>query len=339
MNLYYSSNELFSHQAMVNFVMGERGNGKSFDAKKRMIKNFINKGEQSVYVRRRQTDIDEVKDVFFDDLLEHFPNLEFKVDGKYGYINGEKAIIFMALSTSLKKKSSPFPKVTLIVFDEYIEPSFKNPGYLKNDMFFLLEMINTIVRKRDNWKLLIIGNVLSFVNPFFSMYNIQIKDTKKRFHKFEKDVDDGTHLICIELTDTPEFRESYSKTKFAKLIKHTSYGGYAMGGQAYEDNSDYILDERKGTHIFICSLYSMNMEVGLWYNEQCNVYCDDIIESDSKKRYYIFDEDMKESLINIKSLRNTWRARQIIENYREGKMYYKNQEIKKFMMNIIKYIG
>lgn len=337
--MYYNSNELFSKQAQINFVLGERGNGKSFEAKTRIIKNFLNKGEQSIYIRRRQTDIDEVKELFFDDIAPFFPDTEFKIDGKYGYINGEVAVIFIALSTSMKKKSSPFPKVTLLVFDEYLEPAFKFPNYLKNDMFLLLELINTVVRSRNNWKLLLIGNVISFVNPFFTMYDIEIKDSKKRFHRFLKDEDDGTYLICIELTDTPEFKENYSKTKLAKIIKNTNYGDYAMGGIAYEDNNDFILPERTGPHVFICSIYSQNKELGVWFNGDANIYIDDIIEKDSKNKFYIFNDDMKEGYINIKSLRKAWRGKQIATGYREGKMYFKSQEIKKTMQEFIKYIG
>ena len=337
-NVYYSSNELFSHQSQVNFVMGERGNGKSFDAKRRMINNFINKGEQSIYIRRRQTDIDEVKDLFFNDIKEFYPNHEFKIDGKHGVINGEVAIIFIALSTSLKKKSSPFPRVTLLVFDEYVEPSFKFPNYLKNDMFYLLELINTVVRKRDNWKLMLIGNVISFVNPFFTMYNIEIKDTEKRFHKFEKDKEDGSYLITVELTDTPQFQEEYSKTKFAKLIRNTSYGDYAMKGKGYEDDSSFIRRDRTGQHIFVCSLVMENIEVGVWFDEMGDYYCDDKIDVDSKNRIAILNEDMKSHLTHIKNEVNKWRVKKIKEGYHKGEMYFKNQEIKKFMQKVIKYI-
>lgn len=337
-SIYYSSDQLFSRQSQINFVMGERGNGKTFEGKKKMIKNFLNNGKQSIYIRRRQTDIDEVKEFFFEDIKEHFPDTDFKIDGKYGLINGEKAIIFFALSTSLKKKSSPFPNVTLLVFDEYIEPSFKFPNYLKNDMFYLLELINTVVRKRNDWKLLLIGNTISFVNPFFTMYGIEIKNTEQRFHKFLKDEDDGSYLITIELTDTPDFQEEYSKTKFAKLIKNTSYGSYAMSGKGYEDDNSFILPTRKGQHIFICSLVYEQIEVGLWFNESANIYCDDKIDSSSKRRYAVLNEDMRSHLTHIKNEENKWRTREIKKAYQNGEMYFKNQEIKKFMQKVIKYI-
>ena len=36
---WYSPNRLLSHNAFINFVMSPRGNGKSYSAKKLIIKN------------------------------------------------------------------------------------------------------------------------------------------------------------------------------------------------------------------------------------------------------------------------------------------------------------
>lgn len=337
-NIYYNSDELFSRQSQINFIMGERGNGKSFDAKKRMINNFLKKGEQSVYIRRRKTDIEEVKDFFFDDIKDFYPNHDFKVDGLYGKIDGEIAIIMIPLSTSLKKKSSPFPKVTLLVFDEYIEPSFKFPNYLKNDMFYLFELINTIVRKRNNWRMLIIGNSISYVNPFFSFYNIRILDNEKRFHSFIKDDDDGNYLITVELTETPQYKEEYSKTKLAKLIKNTTYGEYSMNSKAYEDKNDFINPIRKGQYIFVCSLLSNAFEVGVWYDEYGQFYIDEIIEKNTKYKFAILDSDLKEGYISVKSNMKNWRLKKLKQDFQDGKVYYSSQEVKKFFtLNCVRF--
>lgn len=336
-SIYYSSDELFSRQSKINFIMGERGNGKSFDAKKRMINNFLKKGEQSVYIRRRKTDIEEMKDHFFDDIAEFYPDTEFKVEGMYGYINGELAIIMVALSTSVKKKSTPFPRVTLLVFDEYIEPRNKFPNYLKEEMFTLWELIRTVVRKRENWRMMIIGNAISYVNPFFTFYNIQIRDNQQRFHPFKKKKDGSKYLITIELTETPEYREEFSKTDLAELIEGTSYGDYSMNAIAYEDNNNFILPERTGIHVPICSLYYQGREVGLWFNEQANVYCDDKIEASSKEKYCILPEEFMEGYIGVKSM-SKWQRRELYNAFSEGKMYFKDQEHKKLMTEIMRYI-
>lgn len=336
-SIWYNSNELFSRQSPFNFVMGERGNGKSFDAKTRMIKNFINKGEQSVYLRRRQTDVDGVKDNFFDDVGEFFPDHEFKVEGGIGYISGKPAIHFIALSTAYKTKSKPFPKVTLIVFDEYIEPATKFPNYFKDDMTKLLDVINTIVRSRNNWRLVLIGNAISYVNPFFTFYNILIRDNKKRFHSFKKHKITGNPLITVELTETPMFREEYKKTNFAQLIEGTEYGEYSMNAVAFEDNNNFILSERTGQHIFICSLYYLGQEVGIWFNSEGNIYCDKIIDQSSPNKFCVIPEDMKEGYQSIKMM-SKWRRTEIHSHFGEGTMFYVNQEIKKLMNEIIRYI-
>lgn len=336
-SIYYSSNKLFSHQSPFNFVMGERGNGKSYNAKKRMIKNFINKGEQSIYIRRRKTDIDEVKEFFFDDIKEEFPDYEFSIKGSAGLINGEVAIHFIALSTSLKKKSSPFPKVTLLVFDEYIEPSFKFPNYLKNDMFYLLELISTVVRKRDNWKLILIGNSISYVNPFFSYYNIEIMDNEKQFHRFMKDEETGNYLITVELTETPEYQAEFSKTNLAKLTKGTVYGDYSMNGKAYEDKSDFIKPERRGMYIYIATILFNGQEFGVWQDGFDEIYIDEKVESTCLYKYAITDADLREGYVSAKADNKSWRLKNIKKFYHEGKVYYSSQEVKKTIQTSLRY--
>lgn len=336
-SIYYSSNKLFSHQSPFNFVMGERGNGKSYDAKKRMIKNFLNKGEQSIYIRRRRTDIDEVKEFFFDDIKEEFPDDEFMIKGSIGYINGEIAIHFVALSTSLKKKSSPFPKVTLLVFDEYIEPSFKFPNYLKNDMYFLLELISTVVRKRDNWKLILIGNSISYVNPFFSYYDIRITDNDKQFHRVMKDEETGHYLITVELTETPEYREEFSKTNLAKLTRGTAYGDYSMSGKAYEDRSDFIQPERSGLYLYMATILYKGQMLGIWMQGSDQIYIDEKVDKSCTYKYSILDEDLREGFVSAKSENKSWRLKNIKKGYHEGKVFFSTQEVKKTMQTAMRY--
>ncbi|MGL5749009.1 MAG: phage DNA encapsidation protein [Paraclostridium sp.] len=338
MSIYYNSNDLFSRQSPVNFIIGERGNGKSFEFKKRIIKNNIDKGKQSIYIRRRKTDIDEVKDNFFDDIVEFFPNDEFMIKGDKGYINGNVAVHFIALSTSYKIKSKPFPLVTLLVFDEYIEPATKTPNYFKDDATKLLDLLNTVVRSRNDWKLILIGNAISYVNPLFSYYKIEIKDPNKRFHSFKYSEKYNKNMITVELTETPDFQEQYSKTVMAELIGGTDYGNYAMKGEVYEDSIDFI-KSRQGNYIYICSFYSRGKEVGVWYDESGDLYIDETIEKTSSNKFSILDDDLKEGYFSVKSRLKNWRIKEIKEKYRTGNIWYSSQEIKKFFtMYCIKYI-
>ena len=55
-NIYYNFNRLMSYNGLFNFVLSPRGNGKSYGAKERVIKNFIKNKEQFIYVRRYKTE-------------------------------------------------------------------------------------------------------------------------------------------------------------------------------------------------------------------------------------------------------------------------------------------
>ena len=89
----------------------------------------------------------------------------------------------------------------------------------------------------------------------------------------------------------------------------------------------------------MCSVIQNNYEVGIWFNEgDFTLYCDNLILKDSKKRFALTNDDMKEKTTHIKSVRGTWLGREIVNSYREGRMFFKNQEIKKFMYEAVKYI-
>ena len=49
---YYSFDYILSHNAVYNFVVGARGLGKTYGAKRKAIKAFLKRGDQFVYTRR-----------------------------------------------------------------------------------------------------------------------------------------------------------------------------------------------------------------------------------------------------------------------------------------------
>lgn len=110
-----------------------------------------------------------------------------------------------------------------------------------------------------------------------------------------------------------------------------------MNAVAYEDNNNFILPERSGIHVPLCSLYYQGQEVGVWFNEDANIYCDGIIEQSSKSKYCVLPEEFMEGYIGIKGMSN-WQRNEIFNAYTEGKMYFKNQEYKKLMQEILRYI-
>ena len=102
---FYDYNRIKSYNALFNFILSPRGNGKTFGAKEFCIKRFIKYGEQFIYVRRYKSEFKKLQ-LFFDDIRFKFPNVKLEVKGKTFYINEKVAGYSIALSTSQSEKST-----------------------------------------------------------------------------------------------------------------------------------------------------------------------------------------------------------------------------------------
>ena len=330
---WYSPNRLLSHNAFINFVMSPRGNGKSYSAKKLIIKNYLKDGSQAVYVRRTKVEIDEVKDTYWNDIGEEFPNLEFKVEGYIGYINGDEVVHFIPLSTSTNKKSASYPKVKWIIFDEYIITKTTYNRYLKNEMTLLLDLIETVGRAR-NIRVLLMANSVSFVNPLFSFFDIIPKEGE-RFSKYK----DG--LICVEQFTSHVFMEEKKKTPFGRLIEGTNYSKYAIENEVLEDTNDFIKEREGVKYKFLACFKYEDFKIGVWENLENNeLFCDERIDEDNINKFAMLLEELEEGYLYYKGYRNVnLRIIKIKKSAIQGNLYFCSQEIKKIMQDrVIPYL-
>ncbi len=96
--MFYNYQKLLSYDAKINFIIGERGVGKSYGAKKYVVNHFLKKNKEFVYIRRYKTELEEAlfkdkKPIFFDQIKKEFPDTKltntkevFKVDDKIARI-------------------------------------------------------------------------------------------------------------------------------------------------------------------------------------------------------------------------------------------------------------
>ena len=330
---WYSPNRLLSHNAFINFVMSPRGNGKSYSAKKLIIKNYLKNGSQAVYTRRTKVEIDEVKDTYWNDIREEYPDLDFKIEGYIGYINGDEVVHFIPLSTSTNKKSASYPKVNWIIFDEYIITKTTYNRYLKNEMTLLLDLIETVGRDR-NIRVLIMANSVSFVNPLFSFFDIVPKENQ-RFSKYK----DG--LICVEQFTSHVFMEEKKKTPFGRLIEGTNYSKYAIENEVLEDTNDFIKEREGVKYKFLACFKYEDFKIGVWENLENNeLFCDERIDEDNINKFAMILEELEEGYLYYKGYRNVnLRIIKIKKSAIQGNLYFCSQEIKKIMQDrVIPYL-
>lgn len=259
--MWYDVNKTLSHNCLLNFIVGPRGVGKTYSAKNRVIRNFLKKGEQFVYLRRYDTELKPSNmEKFWDDIAVEYSDHSFMVaHGKF-YIDANIAGFYLPLSKAAQYKSIPFPRVTLIIFDEFII----DQGlirYLPNEVTTFNEMYSTIARLRDV-PTLFLSNAITFTNPYFLFFNLSLQQGQKIVKKGD---------ILLELVDSPEYTQAAQQTRFGKIIEGTDYGKYAMENNFLKDSNTFI-KQMNVPGVYIMTIRIDNIPFGVYSVSEENLY-------------------------------------------------------------------
>lgn len=252
--MWYDVNSTLSHNCLLNFVVGPRGVGKTYSCKNRVIRNFLRKGEQFVYLRRYETEIKKDKiEKFFDDIEYCYSDHGFAVkDGKF-YIDGKVAGYYLPLSKASQVKSVPYPQVSMIIFDEFIIDQGMI-RYLPNEVITFNEMYSTIARLRDV-TVLFLSNAITFTNPYFLFFDLSLQQGQKIVKKGD---------ILLELVDSPDYTRAASETRFGKIIQGTDYGKYAIENSFLRD-TDTFIEKMSGPGTYLFTIRVNDESFGVYY--------------------------------------------------------------------------
>ena len=219
MGIYYDLNKLLSHNKILNFVIGPRGGGKSFAAKKWAINGWLKNRKEFIYLRRYNTELLEIGN-WFSDIASFYPEHEFAVEGGHFFIDGEVAGYYIALSTSQQKKSVSYPNVNKIIFDEFIIDKGR-VTYLKEEVQMFLDFYETVARLREDVTALLIANAITVVNPYFTYFHIYPKSNSKFITKSE---------VCVEIYRNDDFMAKKKNTKFGSSSSPPSWAAVCPPG-------------------------------------------------------------------------------------------------------------
>ena len=158
-SIYLDFNKPLSYNALLTFIITERGLGKSYGAKKFVAKHFLKKHKQFVYLRRYKTELKEAMmknktPIFFDqikndeELKNNFGDIKFSNTKDTMSINDKLCGFAMPLSIANILKSSTYDNVDTIIFDEFLIDK-GNYHYLQNEVIQLLDVIETVARLRN----------------------------------------------------------------------------------------------------------------------------------------------------------------------------------------------
>jgi hypothetical protein len=315
---------------MINFILTNRGGGKTYGFKRKAINNFLKNGKQFIYVRRYKTEFKKII-TFFDDIKEEFPEHTFKCSKNYAYIDDKIAGFFIPLSTANNEKSTAYPNVTLMCFDEFVIDK-KNQRYLPEEPTILNGLIETVVRNRDDLTIVCLANNVTIANPYFIYWNI--------YPGFEKGIKayNRGHKICVELNADEEFIEAKIKTRWGQLVSNTKFGEHSIYNKSLTDDDNFILENKPSNSKFMFSFTLNGEEIGFW-NFEDKFYCDKKIINTSPLRYALQKSDLTPDLKMIDRANHSNLLYLFKNAFKNGRVFYKNKYIKSNVYDILKYIG
>lgn len=217
---FYSLKHILAKNAQYNIIFGERSNGKTYAVEKYMLEKFASKGEQGALVRRFREDFRGKRgQSMFDALVQNgevkkltggrYTGIEYRA-GKWYLSNFDEKIgkpvldntpfcYGFALSDMEHDKSTSYPKITTVLFDEMLTRRF----YLPDEFVTFMNVLSTIIRYRNNVKIFMLGNTVNKYCPYFSEMGLKhITEMKKG------DIDvytygDSALKVAVEYADSP----------------------------------------------------------------------------------------------------------------------------------------
>lgn len=231
MTKYYSTEKIDRKKATYNVVFGERSNGKTYALLLKSLKNYIKTGEQFAYVRRWKEDITgrraqrlfsgvndnnvvaKLTDNKFTGVhywAGKFYLCTYDENGKTIYSDNDVLGFTFALSDGEHDKSTSFPNVTLIMFDEFLT----NRLYLVDEFVLFMNTVSTIVRRRENVKIYMLGNTVNKFCPYFNEMGLSKVATMKQGEIDVYKYGTSTLTVAVEYCATIKENSSTATNKY-----------------------------------------------------------------------------------------------------------------------------
>ena len=227
---FYTLNNILSHNADYNIIYGERSNGKTTAVLRFALLHHINSDyvSQLAIIRRYEEDFRGIKgQQMFESIIklgwvEEFTNGEYNSIyyfsqrwylAKYSK-TGEKVkqaeepfALAFAISSEEHYKSTSYPNVDLILFDEFITRGY----YLPEEFVKFQNLLSTIIRLRTNVKIFMCGNTINKYCVYFTEMGLKrIKKQKKGTIDIYR-YGNSDLVVAVEFSDLPSKKKPSNK--------------------------------------------------------------------------------------------------------------------------------
>ena len=221
---YINIPSLYTLNADVYIVFGERSAGKTYSVFKGLFDDYNATGAQFVYMRTREDylirgrawgAVANIKPYVEKTLWKEEANLnyysgvyrkqELGRNGKWVY---SPCVYSSSIASWMKYKGNGYDAVKTIFFDEFIEDIDTTTIIPLSRSEFLKgysQQLSTIVRRRKDVKIVACANSINPKSPLFDYYNIDARKLEQgKVYVFNRKLDDDNLKICVLYTEPPK---------------------------------------------------------------------------------------------------------------------------------------
>ena len=271
---WYNNIEIQSYNAIFNFIIAIRNNGKTTSFKIRSLRRFLKRGKKTIWVRRFTKEIKQTKKSFYTDKILKLCKVDkscIYIKGNYVYYKDDKIndwfIQFVPLSSQQDEKSNEDENVDTMVYDEFTATQSRLKRYRGNEVNDFLDLWYS----KKRWHRVycyFIGNKEQITSPYFNYFNIDIPEDFEGFKTFK----DGT-IVVHQINNINEIKKQQQNDfndKVDTLLSGTAYAGYLFNGDYKNINKSLIKKTPSRAYMYRC--FNVNgVELSL-YRLDSNIY-------------------------------------------------------------------
>ena len=361
---YYRLDKILKTESQYNIIIGSRSNGKTYAVLEYLLKRLCQHGEQFAIIRRWADDFKSRRGNSLFSALENnnlvqkytnneWSNIVFQSMRFYfGKYNNGKLVLSeepigyaFAISQMEHDKSTSYPKVINILFDEFMTRS--EYGYLNNEFVMFMNTLSTIIRERgdkDNIKIFLCGNTVTFFCPYFQEYGLSnIKKMKPGDIDIYTYGDSGLR-VAVEYAEPFKGKQNSNKY-FAFNNPRLKMITGADGGSWEIDVYPHLLEKYRPnqvifTYFIIFDGLTMQCEV-IKYKEGIITYVHrkttDIRHPDKDIVFSTEPCNRKNWNTNILKIHNPYIREAINKIFDTSKMFYQDNEVGEYMRNYLQW--
>lgn len=348
--IYFSdtlANDMMSYNKRYNMIVSNRSYGKTYWVLKRAIRNYLKKGEEFIYLRRNMVEIDsdKISNLFSKVSTDkEFRNtVILRVVGKRCQISRDidpeieeserNWITFgyiMALTQASNFKSIDYPKVSMIVFEEFLIEEYGGRRYLPNEPKKLKDLYVTVARERTTVKVYMLANSLSMNNPYFNYWKIYPYSEKIEFYT------KGDVLLCYP-------NESASAHQEFMLDLYDSdgtdeYSQYAFKNGWANDNRHFI-EKKSDTAKYDFTIIYNDDKIGVWYDYVYGtMYISHKVDPSCPFLYSFTKRDHSPNLMLVTNYNKFPKIKKMKECFELGCLRFENAQIKSLMSECLRWL-